>query len=399
MRQSQLSLFTLVLLISFPSVNAVLYTPSLPNIALYFHISNNLAQQTMTYFLFGYTLSQLIYGPLCNRFGRKKALYIGIGLQLLGSFSCILSGMIHTYSLLIIGRILVSIGAGAGLKMTYTLINDCHDAKRASQLIAYLMPALALTFGFGVSVGGLLNSYLGWTSCFYACLGYGMLLLIRIIRIPETGDTTYQQPAKLKRHVIELIKHFQNRPIIRGGCLMGLSSTFMYAFSAIAPFIAMNTFNMNSAQYGVATLFPSLGLLIGPLVSAHLSKSWEFVRLIWLGILIVMIGSSLILLGLWLKWPITVSLFSPMIIISFGLSFIAPNASGYALSHTKDKANGSAVLNFINIGLPTIILLGVTYAPFHLLMLPSVYLMLCSMMAITMAMYAYQSCSDEYNKE
>jgi MFS family permease len=78
MQPMRLPFFTLFLLISFAAVNAMLFTPALPNLTRFFDISEMAAQSTITWFLVGYTVGQLLYGPIANRFGRKSALYVGI---------------------------------------------------------------------------------------------------------------------------------------------------------------------------------------------------------------------------------------------------------------------------------------------------------------------------------
>src|SRR5262245_5450852 len=110
------SFFTLILLISFASVNAVLFTPALPAIAHYFNVTNDTAQLTMIWFLVGYTLGQLAYSPFANRYGRKPALFLGIGLQIISSVLCVISGYLHLYFILITGRFLLALGSGVGLK-------------------------------------------------------------------------------------------------------------------------------------------------------------------------------------------------------------------------------------------------------------------------------------------
>ena len=164
---SQLSFVTLLLMISFASVNAVLFTPALPAIASYFSISSEIAGHTIIWFLVGYALGQLIYGPIANRFGRKPALYVGVSLQIISSFICLFSGLIHVYSVLVFGRFLLALGSGVGLKMTFTLVNECYESKVASQKISYLMLAFAITPGLAVALGGILNEYYGWMSCFW----------------------------------------------------------------------------------------------------------------------------------------------------------------------------------------------------------------------------------------
>ena len=135
----ELSFITLLMLISFASVNAVLFTPALPQIATSFAITTESAQQTLSWFLIGYALGQLIYGPLANRFGRKPALYSGVALQILSSLLCVLAGKLHFYPLLVLGRFLLALGSGVGLKMTYTLVNESYEPSIASQKISYLM--------------------------------------------------------------------------------------------------------------------------------------------------------------------------------------------------------------------------------------------------------------------
>ncbi len=99
----KLPMITLLLMISFATFNAVLFTLALPNITLYFSISNNIAQLTITWFLLGYAIGQLLYGPLANRYGRKSALYAG-GRYTNCYFLCILAGLIHSFFLLVLAR-------------------------------------------------------------------------------------------------------------------------------------------------------------------------------------------------------------------------------------------------------------------------------------------------------
>jgi DHA1 family bicyclomycin/chloramphenicol resistance-like MFS transporter len=146
--QTRLSFFILLPLISFASVNAVLFTPALPDITHFFAIKASLAQQTITWFLIGYALGQLVYSPMANRYGRKPALYVGIGLQIISSLACVLAGVLHVFWLLVIARFLQALGSGVGLKMSYTLLNDCYEPKVAGQKISYLMLAFAITPGF-----------------------------------------------------------------------------------------------------------------------------------------------------------------------------------------------------------------------------------------------------------
>lgn len=371
------SFFTLLLLISFASVNAVLFTPGLPNLAQFFGISVDTAQQTISWFLVGYALGQLLYGPIANRFGRKPALYSGIIIQMLSSLLCVFSGIIHAFWLLVLARFLLALGSGVGLKMTFTLVNECYEPKIASQKISYLILAFAITPGLSVALGGILNQHFGWTSCFYAGALYGLILLLFVTRLPETQKILNLNALKLHHLWRGYSDQFKNSKVIASGLLMAGPASFVYVFAALAPFIAISIFGMSSAEYGFANILPSFGLICGSLVGAQLSKRYPMELIIRYGILIATAGVVLLFVAMLLKLSVLFSLFSPMIIIYFGASFIMANASTIAISQVSDKAHASAVMNFINMGTATIVVLSLGLFPTKALLLPSVYFVLC----------------------
>jgi len=377
----QISFFTLLLLISFASVNAVLFTPALPAIASFFQITNDAAQQTITWFLIGYALGQLVYGPIANRFGRKRALYVGVGLQIISSLICIAAGITHLYIMLIIGRFLLALGSGVGLKMTFTLVNECYEPKIASKKISYLMLAFAITPGLAIALGGVLTAHFGWTSCFYAGAIYGVILLLFITRLPETLAVLHYDALKLKHLLHGYGVQFKNLRLIAGGLMMGSCSSFIYVFAAAAPFIAMNLLGMKSTEYGIANILPSIGLIAGSLCSARLAESWSLQAIIKTGIMITGGGVVMMIAAMYLSQSAVVSLFLPMTGIYFGLSLVIANATTVAMSATSDKAHGSAVMNFINMGLTTLIVLCQGFVALHAMTLPAVYALLCVMMA------------------
>lgn len=372
--QVRLPFFTLLLMISFASVNAVLFTPALPAIAEFFGISTGIAQQTVTWFLIGYTFGQLIYGPISNRFGRKCALYIGIGLEIVSSLICVLSGKVHWYLLLVIGRFLLALGSGVGLKMTFTLISETLPPKEAAQRTSYVMIAFAITPGLGVMIGGILASHFGWMSTFYFSALYGIFLLVLVSRLPETKTVLDKEALKLDHLVAGYVTQFKNPKLLAGAFLMGCNTSFFYIFAALAPFVGINLLHMTSATYGSANLLPSIGLILGSFFSAQFIKRYSQFSAIRLGVFIVIIGCFMMLIFIFIKASALPILFIPMMIIYFGLSLVLSNASAIALSSTNDKSHGSAVLNFINMGIATIAVLSVGLISIDLFLMPIFYL-------------------------
>ncbi len=373
----KLSFFTLILMISFPVVNAVLITPALPSITKFFDISDETGQHIVLWYLLGYTFGQLLYGPLANRFGRKRALYIGISLQIFSSFICAFSGLINYFTLLELGRFTLALGAGVGLKMAFTYVNECYEPKIISQKISYLMLAFAITPGLAMALGGFLTIQFGWTSCFYAGIAYGLVLLVCVSQLPETKIELDFEALKLNHLLNAYGKEFKNISLVAGGLLMGLTTCFVYVFVTLAPFVAINLLGMSAEEYGLANILPSAGYVVFAIATAHLSIKYCLQSLILTGIFLVISGVLLMFLTTLAHLSAIISLFIPITIIYFGEVLIYPNTSALAMSSSTDKAHASAVMNFLTIGLPTIAVLSIGLFSITTMLLPIIFLSLC----------------------
>lgn len=380
--QQELSFVTLLIMISFAAVNAVLIAPALPAIATYFDVSANLTQQLVTWYLIGYAFGQLLYGPLANRYGRKPALYMGTGLQIVSSLVCVLAGIVHVFPLLMLGRFTLALGAGVGLKMSFTLLNECYEPKVVSQKVSYLLLAFATTPGIAMAVGGYLNQQYGWMSCLYAGAMYGLLLLPLLTRLPETKKILDLQALKISHLLREYLNQFKNLKLVAGGILMGLATTAFYVFAAIAPFVAINMLGMTSKAYGLANLFPSITYGIGAIISARLTEKMPLYKIMRLGVIIIAIAVSAMLLATLLHASPLFSLFLPISTVYFGEAFIYPNASAIAMSKVSDTAHASAVMNFLTILLPTVMVLSLGIFTIHLFLLPTILIVLAMIIIV-----------------
>jgi hypothetical protein len=172
----------------------------------------------------------------------------------------------------------------------------------------------------------------------------------------------------------------KNKQLINGALLMGCASCFIYIFAALAPFIAINLLQMSSSEYGSANLLPAIGLIFGSLMAAQFAKKYDQLQIIKMGMFITVVG-GLTMLGLTsLQVSALYSLFIPMIICYFGLSLVITNASTLAMSQVQDKSNGSAIMNFINMGLVTVVVFSLGLLPISTLIMPVVFIGICCVM-------------------
>jgi MFS family permease len=291
---------------------------------------------------------------------------------------------------LVLGRFILALGSGVGLKMTYTLVNESYEPKVASQKISYLVMAFAIMPGISVALGGILNTYYGWTSCFYVSALYGLLLLVLLTKLPETQKILDLNAFKIKHLLHSYSTPFKNMQLIAGGLLMGGSACFVYVFAALAPFIAINLYGMNSAQYGMANILPPIGLILGALLSAKLTKQYSLNTMIQIGLYIAGVGVTSMIIAIAAHLSVVLTLFAPMVIIYFGLSLIIPNASVLAMNQVIDKAHGSSVMNFINMGFATLVTLSLGFFPINMQLLPIIYIVLCAAMLVIFKWQKYR---------
>ena len=373
----------LLLLVSFASVGAVLFTPALPSIASFFLITGSQAQLTITSYLIGYALGQLPYGPLANRFGRKKTLYLGISIAVIGSLLCAFSSFVMSFKLLVFARFLQALGACVGLKISFTMIADTYNQTSATKMIARMLIAFAVMPGLAVAIGGVLTQFLNWESCFYFLALFGAFMLWLSTKLPETAKTLDLSALNLSSIFHGYALKFKNKRLVISGLMMGCGSAVIYIFAAKAPFIGINLMGLSPGMFGAYNVIPLVGMLLGALLSARLAGKFPVLRLLLTGVVASFIATFTMLIPFSVGTIHPFSLFFPMFLIYIAESLVFANVSSFGLAHAKNKSNGSAVLNFINLGITVIAVLLLEFIyPESALLMPLSFLILFCMMLL-----------------
>lgn len=359
-------LFCLILLISFPSVATVLISPALPTISQFFHVSNGYAQQLITIFVVGYALGQLIYSPFANRFGRKIATYLGIGLYLLSCLICLAGIYAHNLETLFIGRFLMALGSSVGMIISFTIINDFYHPKQARPIVSYTVLAYAFMPALAITLGGFITTHFSWVDCFYFYLLYGILILFTTTLLPETLQNKKIDALKFKPLYRSYYNAFSTWKLVLFSIIYGLMSAFIYIIASGAPFIGIDKIGLSPALYGILLLIPYSGQFIGALSAGRLSKQYSTYQLMGLGYSATILGSLLMFISFLCHWVNVFSLMVPIFFIMLGLPMTYSSVTVMALSGYEDKATGSAVMSFITMSVALA-------ATFILTILPSRY--------------------------
>ncbi len=370
----------LLLLISFGTISAVAFTPALPELSRAFGISETAAQSTMSLYLVGYTLGQLPYGPLANRFGRKKAIYIGIALMLLGSLLAIAA---TSFWVLALGRFIQALGGAAGLKLTFTMISDQHGGQTATRAISFLSLAFALAPAVGVAIGGGIVAAWGWRGCFLFLALYSIFLALLVLALPETKPQIDRDALHIKRIAHGYWQQFKSKTTVINALLMGGISSSFYVYATLSPYVGIRTIGLTPDAFGLWNLVMCLGLFGGVAFTQWFSRKDNPRGAMGIGIAIMAAASIALFILFDLSIVNVWTLFFIPSAMRIGSNTIWSNASIQGLSAAHDKSNASAVMQFLNLSAGTVsVFLVSAFPPSEILLLPSACLAISALLIL-----------------
>lgn len=238
--------FILILssLMAFTSLSTDIYLPAMPTMATDLHGNVEL---TITGFLVGFTIAQLIWGPISDHLGRRKPLFIGMVLFIIGSAGCALSTSITQ---IVFWRVFQALGACTGPMLARAMIRDLFARTRAAQMLSTLVLIMAIAPIAGPLIGGQIIRLSTWHAVFWLLVLIGALMCVSLCWLPETLP-------EAKRVKASLTGAFRNyRSLLSNGRFMRytLSLTFYYvgayAFITGSPFVYISYYHVDPQHYG-----------------------------------------------------------------------------------------------------------------------------------------------------
>jgi DHA1 family bicyclomycin/chloramphenicol resistance-like MFS transporter len=323
------------------SISVSLYLPSLPAIASSLHTSAGSVKLTLTVFLFVFALTQLAYGPLADRFGRKRPILWGVGIFVLGGAACAGAPGVGA---LILARIVQAVGASAGPALGRAVIRDLFEGAELTSALAVVAAAVALSPMLGPFAGGAIAMAFGWRATFLALAFAGLLLAAAILfLLPETSrqpDPTSTRVKTIVSRYATLIRDKEYASaVLCGGCLTAGN----FAWNASAPFVFATQYGLGPDRYGRLALAIGGGYVLGTILAARLSKLISAPAMVYTGLGLSFTASAamaIAALGLAAAWELVVC----SSIYSLGMGIVIPSAAACALSRMPQIAGSAAGL-------------------------------------------------------
>ena len=236
--------------------------PALPATAQALGMSIGTAQLTITLYLIGLAIGQLLYGPVSDRFGRRPVLLAGLSLFTAAS---IVTSLAPNAGILIGARILQSLGGCAGLVLGRAAVRDGASADKAAGQLALLTLVMAMVPAIAPAIGGYLTAYINWRASYGLLALFGATTLAAsVFMMPET----LSQPTSARRSMVLAYVRLLRSPRFLGYAIGGAcSTTAFYGFMSASPFIFETQLHQPTQRVGLYYLVLMLGVAAGSLAA------------------------------------------------------------------------------------------------------------------------------------
>lgn len=323
-----------------------LYLPSLPQIARLLGASTAEAQLTISTYLIGFAVGQIVYGPVSDRHGRKPVLLGAVALYGAASLACALSDSI---AMLMVARFAQALGGSGGIVLARAMVRDLYAGTRAGRELSVIGAVMALAPVLAPIAGGALQTGFGWRSVFFTLLAAAVAgAAVVVVLLPETLPQRAAEPVSLSSIARSYAVVARNGAYLAYMGLASFSYAGLFAWISAASFVLQDTYGLSPFAFGFAFAVGSVGYGIGSMVSARLTRHIGLDGILGFGAAAVALGGIAMVLALALGAASAAALVLSMAVYLAGLGMLLPHAIAGALTPFPERAGAaSSLLGFV----------------------------------------------------
>ena len=333
------ALFFLVVLgtlMAFTSLSTDIYLPAMPQMTK--DLQGNV-ELTITGFLIGFALAQIVWGPISDHFGRRYPVMIGLVLFIIGSAGCALS---QTIGQIVFWRVIQAFGACTGPMLARAMVRDLYQRTQAARMLSTLMVIMAIAPIIGPLLGGQIIRFSTWHAIFWLLCLIGVVMIIAVWYTPETLTKEKRAPLALGnsfRVYFGLLKHARFMRYV-------LSVTFFYmaayAFIAGSPFVYIDYYGIDPQHYGWLFAINIVGVMALSLFNRRLVERFPLDTLLRLATLVAAFFGLILALCAQSGFGGIFGLVLPIFVLFSTNGIIAATSTAAALDEVPVKIVGSA---------------------------------------------------------
>ncbi len=329
----------LAMLTALGPLSTDLYLPSLPAMAKTLGTDLARVQLTLSVYLLAFALSQIVYGPVADRMGRRPVILAGLALYCVASAACAFATSID---MLIAARALQAIGAAGPIVLGRAIVRDIYEGPQAARELSRMGMLMGLVPAVAPLIGGVLEPLFGWRASFAALLAGGLAMTAVVaLMLPETIRA--RRPERLSAASLfggfgPVLRH----PAFRlNAALAGLTFAGLFSFISGSSFVLQTAYGLSPLQFAFSFGFVCIGFIAGATVTQTVVSRWGLSRTIRTGGVCLALGGVGMLVCAALSAS-SLAITLPMALYAAGVGLVLPSASAGAMMPFVDRAGAAS---------------------------------------------------------
>lgn len=333
--------FILILgaLIALGPLSIDMYLPAFTRISAEFSVSLSQVEISLTSYFIGLAAGQLFYGPLADRFGRKRPLYIGLLIYIVSSMGCALS---ESMSSLIAFRLFQAVGGCSGIVISRAMVRDLFGYQESIHVFSQLILVMGLAPILAPLVGGYIAAVAGWRFIFWLVAVLAICCLFAIyFFIPETAKP--HEGARLKNAFRAYGAILSHSEFLRYAFTGGFAQAGLFAYITGSPFVLIQYFGVPPESYGWFFGFNAFGLILMSQLNRYAVKRFNHEVILSRAILCLAVAGVGLLMSIFFKLGF-LAFIIPLFAYVSTLGFVFPNTMAGALKNQGHQAGAASAL-------------------------------------------------------
>jgi MFS transporter, DHA1 family, multidrug resistance protein len=347
----RLGKLTLILgaLTAFGPLSIDMYLPSFQAIARELTASPAQVQLTLAVFFVALGIGQAFYGPVSDRYGRRRPLCFGLGLYVLASAGCALARSIEA---LVAWRFAQALGGCAGMVIARAIVRDRFDEREAARFFSLLMLVTGLAPILGPSIGGQILVFFSWRVIFWTLATFALCCFAAVtFLLPESLPAERRAPRGMGTALHVYGRLLRDRAFMRYALSGALVISGMFAYIFGSPFVFMQIYGVRPERFGWIFGAIALGLISASQLNRVLLSRVAGARILARALVVTAIAGVILLVMAWTGWGGLPGLLGPLFVYVASLGFVLPNVIATALGpQGRNAGTASALLGTLQFG-------------------------------------------------
>lgn len=249
-----------------------MYLPAFQKIAQHLGSTTAKVALSLSSYFAGMAIGQFCYGPLLDRFGRKRPIYFGLTLFIVACFGCVFS---RTIEMLILARFFQGLGGVVASVGATSMVRDFFPVEERAKIFSRLILVLSISPLFAPTIGGFVSSAWGWQAIFVSLAGIvAFVLSLVIFFLPEGHEpdpTVRLRPSAIMKAYFLILKNRQFATYVFSGSFIFAG---LFSYISGSPAIFLGKFHISEKAFGMLFAFLSIGMIGGAQVNVQLLKKF-----------------------------------------------------------------------------------------------------------------------------